>query len=152
MAAGLFVLFFGLYTFFDFREGGSGQSLSTTQLAAPGFYVETFGAAWFYGSIVLNVALAGLSAALVVLAIRRFRGHASGAACSVGAVTLLGFAVCGCPGFVMPVVGSLGATFFAASMPLMGLEFKVLSLLLLAATLVWTVRSSRTAEPRTASA
>lgn len=67
-----FVAFLGLYTFFDFREGGPGRDLSTTKLAQPGFYVETFGAA-----------------------------------CSVGAATLLGFAVCGV--YHAPVVGSLDA-------------------------------------------
>lgn len=79
LAVGSFVLFFGLHTFFDFREGGSAQNLGATRLAEPGFYVETFGAAWFYGSIVRNVALAGLSAELVVFAVRRFRERASGA-------------------------------------------------------------------------
>lgn len=45
LAARLFIVFFGLYTFFDFREDGPGRDLATTQLAKPGFYVETFGAA-----------------------------------------------------------------------------------------------------------
>lgn len=141
LVAALSVAFFALYTFFDLREGGRGADLTTTRLASPGFYVETFGAAWFYGSVVLNLLLSLLSAILVALSVARFQeSRMSGAACSVGAAALLGFATFGCPGCVMPLAGSLGATFFAASLPLLGLEFKLISLLALGVALFWAAR------------
>lgn len=144
----LAVAFFGLYTFFDLREGGREADLGTTRLATPGFYVETFGAAWFYGSVALNLLLALLSAALVVLGLALCWEHRSGAgvACSVTAPALLGFATFGCPGCVMPLAGSLGASFFATSLPLLGLEFKLVSLAVVGAALFWMAHRIRDVE------
>lgn len=140
--------FFALYTFFDLREGGPDASLSTTRLGTPDFYIEAFGAPFFYGSVVLNLALSAASAVLLVLSVAMYqhRRAFTGAACSTAAPVLLGFAVFGCPGCVMPIAGSLGATFFATSLPLFGLEFKVISLLVVGGTLVWISRRMMTLE------
>lgn len=148
LTVGLAIAFFALYTWFDLREGGREASLTTTRLATPEFYVETFGAGFFYGSIVLNTLLSILSAALIVLSIASYRErHAlNGAACSITAPVFLGFAVCGCPGCVMPIAGSLGASFFATSLPLLGLEFKVLSLAVVGVAIIWMARRVRSAE------
>jgi len=142
LSAGLGIAFFALYTFFDLREGGRDSNLTTTRLGTPEFYIEAFGAPFFYGSVVLNVALSVLSAILVALSIALYRKRQAfaGAACSTAAPVLLGFAVCGCPGCVMPIAGSLGATFFATSLPLFGLEFKVASLLVVVGALFWMSR------------
>lgn len=146
LTAALGIAFFALYTFFDLREGGPDASLTTTRLGTPDFYIEAFGAPFFYGSVVLNIALSIVSAILVVMSIAMYqhRRAFTGAACSTAAPVLLGFAVFGCPGCVMPIAGSLGATFFATSLPLFGLEFKVISLLVVAGALVWMSRRMKT--------
>lgn len=142
LTAALGFAFFALYTFFDLREGGRDSDLTTTRLGTPEFYIDAFGAPFFYGSVVLNTALAVLSAVVVVssIALYRKRRAFAGAACSTAAPVLLGFAVFGCPGCVMPIAGSLGATFFATSLPLFGLEFKVISLLMVGGALFWMSR------------
>jgi uncharacterized iron-regulated membrane protein len=146
LVAALTLLFLALSTFFDLREGGRQASLTTTRLATPGFYAQHFGALYAYGSIVLNVLTSLLSALLIALAVANWRARtavAGGAACSTAATTALGFAVFGCPGCYMPLAGTLGVAFFAKALPLQGLEFKVLSLLILAGTLLWLARRVR---------
>lgn len=145
LTAALGLGFLTLYTFFDLREGGRESNLTTTRLGTPGFYIDAFGAPFFYGSVVLNVALSTISAILIVLSIAMYRRRRelTGAACSTAAPVILGFAVFGCPGCVMPIAGSLGASVFATSLPLFGLEFKVMSLLVVGGALFWMSRRMR---------
>jgi hypothetical protein len=143
LVAGLTLAFAALYTFFDFREGMRESSLTTTRLATVEGYLKNFGGPWFYGNIVFNIPLALVSSTLVgltIFAARSGRMMSTGAACSVGGTTLFGFACFGCPGCYMPLAGSLGIAFFTKSMPLLGLEFKALSLVIALATLVWLTR------------
>ncbi len=151
----LALVFFGVYTFFDFREGGREANLLTTRLAAPAFYLTTFGAVYMYGSIVLNAIVASLSALTITLAVANYRTHTpllGGAVCSTATTLLAGFAVFGCPGCVLPLAGTLGITLFAKALPFLGLELKVVSAVLLAGTLVWLDGRARLAlgeQPKT---
>lgn len=140
--AGTSLVFLLVYVVFDLREGGRSSSLTTTRLSTPSFYIDHFGAWFLWGALVLDAILAGASALVIATAIRAFRQRraGSGAACSVAATALMGFAVFGCPGCMVPLFGTLGVAFFANTLPLFGLEFKLLSLAILVATLVWMVR------------
>lgn len=60
LTAMLGIAFFALYTFFDLREGGRDSNLTTTRLGTPAFYIDAFGAPFFYGSVVLNTVLSAL--------------------------------------------------------------------------------------------
>lgn len=48
LTAALGLGFLTLYTFFDLREGGRESNLTTTRLGTPGFYIDAFGAPFFY--------------------------------------------------------------------------------------------------------
>lgn len=134
---------FLLYTFFDLREGGRETNLLTTALATPAFYIEAFGGWFFWSSVVLNLALAIASALLIVVSWSAYRQRRArmGGACSTTATLLFGFAFFGCPGCIMPLFGSLGLAVFANTLPLLGLEFKLLALAVVIATLVWIHRT-----------
>lgn len=140
------------FTFLDLREGGLETTVLTTRLATPAFYVETFGAGFVYGSVILNLALALAIGTLVAVTVGNYHEAraTAGAACSASASVVLGVAVFGCPGCVLPIAGTFGLTFFATSLPLLGLEFKVLSLLMVLVTVAWVVRRAGSSRPQEA--
>lgn len=142
----LSVAFFAVYLLLDLREGGRSQSLTTTEIVSPARYVELFGLPYVVGMIVANVVLALLAAALVTTAINAYRARRSGAApaCSAGASVVLGFAVFGCPGCLVPLFGTLGLTAFATSLPLFGIELKAITAALMLGALLWTRRRATT--------
>jgi hypothetical protein len=67
------------------------------------------------------------------------RGRGTGA-CSVGASTLIGYGLFACPSCPVLLLGTLGVAFWATSLPLYGLELKLLALALLAGAFVWMRR------------
>lgn len=144
----LTAIFFALYLFFDLREGGMTTNLLTTHLRPPDFYMQHFGP-WFYSSVVLDLLTSFISALLLALSIDHLRqgsGMFTGSACSTGAVVILGISTFGCPGCVLPIIGTFGAVFFAKALPLMGVEFKLLSIVILLATFYWLLRRLNKAE------
>ena len=68
----------------------------------------------------------------------------AGGTCSAASV-LLGVATAGCPTCVVPLAGTLGLVFFAGSLPLLGLEFQLVSVAVLLVGLTWMLRRSRRA-------
>lgn len=144
--AALTLGFFAAYSLLDLREGGRASNLLTTRLASPSFYISQFGGWFFWGSVVLNVALAAASALLIVGSVAHYRSReAAGGVCTTTATLLFGVAVFGCPGCVMPLFGTLGLALFASALPLFGLEFKFLSLAVILGALAWLFR--RPGEP-----
>lgn len=110
----------------------------------PASYMKEFGNGLYFGAIALDIALGLVGAALIVLVVANYRARrrANAASCAAGTSASLGVAAAtfGCPGCPMPIAGSFGAAFFANTLPLMGLEFKILSLVVSVAVLAWTVR------------
>lgn len=139
----LSVVLFAVYMVFDLREGGRQASLATTEVVTPGRYGNLFGNLFLTGMIILDALLAVASAILLVQSYRMLKARRDGGttgACSTGGSLLLGFFTFACPGCPLPVLGSLGVTFFATSLPLYGLEFKILALLLVVGALVYIQR------------
>ena len=139
----LAVVLFGVYLVFDLREGGPTADLGTTEIVTPGRYGQLFGQLFLTGMIVLDALLALVSAILLVQSYRMLKARRDGGgtgACTTGGSLLLGFLTFACPGCPLPVLASLGVTFFATSLPLYGLEFKLLALALVVAALVWIRR------------
>jgi hypothetical protein len=140
------IVLFAIYMVFDLREGGRTANLKTTELATLPAYVKHFGGWYVAGMIGLNLALAVLGAVLVVQSYRLLKARRAAArtgACTVGASLLIGFSAFACPGCPLPLLATLGTAFFATSLPLYGLEFKVLALLLNVGALFWLTRSRR---------
>ncbi len=55
----------------------------------------------------------------------------------------LGIATFGCPSCILPIAGRLGLVFTAQTLPFFGIEFHVLSLLILVGTFAWLIRLVR---------
>jgi uncharacterized membrane protein YidH (DUF202 family) len=138
----LAVGFFAAYLLLDLREGGRASSLATTRLSTPSFYVAHFGAWFFWGCVLIDALLAVATAVLVIgsLSLHRSRKAAAGGFCTGTATLVFGFAVFGCPGCVMPLFGTLGLALFASSLPLFGLEFKLLSVAVTLGAIAWLAR------------
>lgn len=131
-----------VYYWFDMREGGMSANILTTKQGTPDGYIKFFGAGFYYGAAILDVGLALIGSLLIVLTVANYRARRRASQCAVGTSTSLGFAVAtfGCPGCPLPIAGTLGTTFFANSLPLMGLEFKLVSLVVSSVALWWLTR------------
>jgi len=152
--AGIALVLFLVYALFDLREGGARASLTTTEITRPTHYATFMkgGALWLAGMYVLDAVLAVVAAFLLVQSIRAIRQRLGGGevgTCSIGSTVLLGFATFACPACPLPILGSLGVFFLASTLPLGGLEFKLLAILIVVAALVWSRR--RMAAPQLSS-
>lgn len=137
------IVLFAIYLVFDLREGGRNADLTTTRVVTPGKYGRSFGDLFLTGMIILDALLALVSAILLVQSYRMLKARREGAAagaCTTGGSLLLGFFAFACPGCPLPILASLGVTFFATSLPLYGLEFKLLALIGVFLMLVWIRR------------
>jgi hypothetical protein len=139
----LTLAFSGLYYWLDMREGGLTTKLWTTHLTTPQFYLTKFGPLYLSAMLLLDVVIAFASSALLALAIDRVsagRLTSQGAACTAGTAGFLGLATFGCPTCVMPIAGTFGALTMTKVMPLLGLEFKLLTLALVLIMGWWMMR------------
>jgi hypothetical protein len=144
--AGIAIVLFIVYVVFDLREGGEKASLTTTRIVGPTRYLEFMSGAWLVGMYVLDAVLAVLAAVLLVRSFHAIRQRLRGggvAACSTGSTVLVGFAAFACPACPLPLLGTIGVSFFASTLPLGGLEFKLLAILIVAAALFWYWRRER---------
>lgn len=147
---GLTAVIFALYVWFDLREGMRGADLATTRLASIAKYERRFGVSFAVGMIGLDLLLAYASASLMHLSFAqarsRRRSAASAGSCAVGGSVVMGWFAFACPTCPLPILNTLGVTFFASSLPLYGLEFKILAIVVVVASYVWLRRRVRRAE------
>ncbi len=139
----LTLVFIALYMFFDLRQGGTHLTIFSAHLEPLQFFLKNFGAVYVWTRIALDVLNAFLSAVLIAVTIDHYRAGSAmftGSACSTGATVILGLATFGCPSCVLPIAGTIGAVFTAKALPFLGIEFKILSLLIVIGTLFWLVR------------
>ncbi len=69
------VLLTWLYYTFSLRSAGEHTTIFTTTLATPAFEMKTFGPAFFYGGVALDVVLALLTAILLALTVASHRSR-----------------------------------------------------------------------------
>ncbi len=122
-----FVVFLVIYGLLDYLNVGYGKML------------ETYGLALVVFNIVLNVIMAGLSAMMMNLSTIFFRLNSKegkGTFMSVFAM-LFGMMTYGCTPCVIAFFATVGITFSVAVLPLAGLPYKLVSLLLIAAGFLW---------------
>lgn len=137
------IVLFGIYLWFDLRAGGRNNTLTTTKLTTPADLWSSMGGLFLISMIVLNVVLALVSAILLVQSYRMIRARREGGAagaCTTGGSLLLGFFAFSCPSCSLPILATIGVTFAATSLPLYGLEFKLLALIGVFLMLVWLRR------------
>jgi hypothetical protein len=142
----LTVVIFAVYLWFDLREGMRGANLATTRLASIAKYERNFGLPYAVGMLGLDLMLAFASATMMHLSFvqirQRRRAGSSVGSCAVGSSVIMGWFAFGCPTCPLPILNTLGTTFFAASLPLYGLEFKLLALVVVVASYLWLRRRS----------
>lgn len=137
-----------LYYFFSLRTAGHHTTIFTLQTATPAFIVQEFGLTYFLASITLDVLIAFLTSVMIAAAIvahRARKAAGAGAACSTASVGLA-VATFGCPACTIPIAGTLGAAASAGTLPMFGLEFKLLAMSFLGASL-WRIAGRVRAAP-----
>ncbi|QBI18413.1 hypothetical protein ER308_01730 [Egibacter rhizosphaerae] len=138
------VVLLGIFFAFDLRSNGMERNFSFANMADPVWTLEEFGALWVYGGFALNLLIAVGTATLMVLAFTWARAARRATACSTSAVApvAIAFGTFTCPGCILPVTGLFGVTVAATSLPLLGLEIKVIALAVVIGALAWAVRAS----------
>jgi hypothetical protein len=76
------------------------------------------------------------------MADRLYIDHAQMRSGLFSTTVFLGIATFGCPSCILPIAGTLGLIFTAQTLPFFGIEFHVLSLLILRGTFAWLIRLS----------
>src|SRR5436305_5728013 len=133
----LTIVFASFYTFLDLRQGGTHNTMLNLHTVTPQYLGNHAGPLYISSSLGLSLLCAFLTALLIAFTLdhaRRRDGLFSTTVCSTGASLLLGVATFSCPSCVLPIAGTLGLLFTAQTLPFFGIEFHVLSLLILLAT------------------
>jgi Na+/H+-translocating membrane pyrophosphatase len=152
LTLGLTLVFWGLYTFFDLRQGGTHLTIFSTHLEPFQYFVSHFGAAYVMLRIVLDVLIALCSAMALSLTIDQYRSDnrfLASSVCSTGGTVLFGLAVFGCPSCVVPIAGTFGLLFSSSTLPLFGFEFKIIALLASLGMLLWLLHRVKGTDVRT---
>lgn len=124
------------------RSAGTNTTVFTTTQSSVGFWLKKFGLGYVIGTLSLDVIAGLLISIMIVLSISSRAFARTGGATSAASI-LLGVATSACPACVVPLAGTFGLVFFAASLPLLGLEFQILQVVVLLAGLIWLIRRSR---------
>ena len=139
----LTIIFTALYVFLDLRQGGTHNTMLNTHTVTPQYLGAHFGLLYISSSLGLSVLSAFLTALLIAFTIDHARmrsGLFSTTTCSTSATVILGIATFSCPSCTLPIAGTLGLIFTSQALPFFGIEFHVLSLLILLGTFVWLIR------------
>lgn len=122
-----FVLFLGLYTVLDYLNIGYQQM------------VIDYG--WFLviGNIILNIVMAFISAFMwnISSTLVKVTGKEGKGTFMSGFAVLFGMLTYGCTPCVIAFFSTIGITFAVAALPLAGLPYKLIALLLLIAGFFW---------------
>lgn len=124
------------------RSAGEHTTIFTMTESSIGFWLKKFGPGYVVTTLSLDVINGLLISFMIVLAVSSRALARSGGACSTASV-LIGVTTAGCPTCVVPLAGTFGLVFFAGSLPLLGLEFQLLSVVVLIVGLIWVIRRSR---------
>ena len=123
-----FTIFMIIYTFID------RNNMSYTDMS------QSFGSYLVYTNISLNIVMALLSSLMLMLstASASLKGKESVGSNLSFVSVFFGILTYGCTPCVIAFFGSLGIAFSVAILPLAGLPYKLISLLLIVIGLVWT--------------
>lgn len=123
----VFIVFLGLYTLLDYLNiGYSGM-------------IEEYGILLVVGNVLLNIVMAFISAFMwnVSTALVKLTGKEGKGSFVSGLAVLFGMLTYGCTPCVIAFFSVIGITFAVAVLPLAGLPYKLLALLLLVLGFFW---------------
>lgn len=123
-----FIVFIIIYTVID------QNNISYSQMS------ETYGNSLVYVNVSLNILMASLSALLLILstAMATLKGKESVGSNLSFVSVIFGILTYGCTPCVIAFFGSIGIAFSVTILPLAGLPYKFVSLLLIVGGLFWT--------------
>ncbi len=123
-----FIIFMIIYTFID------RNNMSYTDMS------QSFGSYLVYTNISLNIVMALLSSLMLMLstASASLKGKESVGSNLSFVSVFFGILTYGCTPCVIAFFGSIGIAFSVAILPLAGLPYKLISLLLIVIGLIWT--------------
>ena len=123
----VFTVFLGLYTLLD--------SLNIGYVAM----INEYGLFLVIGNIILNVIMAFISAFMwnVSTALVKLTGKEGKGSFMSGFAVIFGMLTYGCTPCVIAFFSTIGITFAVAALPLAGLPYKLLALLLLVLGFIW---------------
>lgn len=123
----VFTVFLGLYTLLD--------SLNIGYVAM----INEYGLFLVIGNIILNVIMAFISAFMwnVSTALVKLTGKEGKGSFMSGLAVIFGMLTYGCTPCVIAFFSTIGITFAVAALPLAGLPYKLLALLLLVLGFIW---------------
>ena len=123
----VFVIFMGLYTLLDFLNIGYGGML------------EQYGILLVIGNILINIIMAFISAFMwnISTGLVKLTGKEGKGSLVSGAAVIFGMLTYGCTPCVIAFFSTIGITFAVAVLPLAGLPYKLLALILLVLGFFW---------------
>jgi len=123
-----FIVFMIIYTFID------RNNISYTEMS------QTYGNYLVYTNVLLNIVMSLLSALLLILstAMATLKGKETISSNVSFVSVFFGILTYGCTPCVIAFLGSLGIAFSVTILPLAGLPYKIISLVLILIGLVWT--------------
>lgn len=123
----VFMIFIGLYTLLDFLN------TSYTKM------LEDYGVFLVIGNVVLNIMMAFISATMwnISTALVKLTGKEGKGSFMSGVAVLFGMLTYGCTPCVIAFFATIGITFAVAALPLAGLPYKLLALLIIVLGFFW---------------
>ena len=123
-----FIIFFIIYTIID------SNNISYTEMS------QTYGNYLVYTNVSLNILMSLLSALLLILstAMASLKGKESMSSNLSFVSVLFGILTYGCTPCIIAFFGSIGIAFTVTILPLAGLPYKLISLILILIGLIWT--------------
>lgn len=123
-----FIIFFIIYTIID------SNNISYTEMS------QTYGNYLVYTNVSLNILMSLLSALLLILstAMASLKGKESMSSNLSFVSVLFGIFTYGCTPCIIAFFGSIGIAFTVTILPLAGLPYKLISLILILIGLIWT--------------
>jgi len=123
-----FIIFFIIYTIID------SNNISYTEMS------QTYGDYLVYTNVSLNILMSMLSALLLILstAMATLKGKESMSSNLSFVSVLFGIFTYGCTPCIIAFFGSIGIAFTVTILPLAGLPYKLISLILILIGLIWT--------------
>ncbi|MBI3023474.1 MAG: hypothetical protein HYY68_07085 [Thaumarchaeota archaeon] len=141
LASVVTVLLSIVYYYLTIRAMGDdpAATYNITHFTTPGFIIKNWGIGLFAGSVVLNIAVAAMTGILIAVTVANYRNRKLAGTCTAGSLAIA-FSTFTCPGCAVPLTATLGVAVMSTALPLFGLEFQIVTFLILLVSLVWLSR------------
>ncbi len=129
------------YYYLSTRSGGTdpGSLFNFSKFSSSGFLIQNYGASYFAALVALDVAIAAMSGVLVAVSVANYRTRRLAGTSAIGCLAFA-TATFTCPACSVPMAAILGVALIGSTIPLFGLGFQLIALVIQAGSLVWFSR------------